>query len=283
MIYLPILGAIALASGTILQKIILRKKRINIKEYNVLEFLSIIIIMALFLVFFWRLEPEALQLKNVLIFLGIVIISIGANLFMLYSMKWEKVSNLEPAKILEPLFVVLLSIVFSFFFEGLYERNPGVIIPGIIAGLALVFSHVGKHHLTFNKYFKSAIMGSFLFALELVLSVLILEYYSSFTFYFLRCTTILLITYLIFRPKVNNLKNKEKIHFLIIGALWIVLRVIMYYGYQEIGIISTTIILMLGPILIYIFAKIFLKEKLHWKNIISAGIILACVAYVEVF
>lgn len=283
MIYLPIIGAIALASGTILQKMLLRKRKLDIKEYNILEFLSIVIVMALVLVFFWRLEPEALQLKNILIFVGIVLISIAANLFMLYSIKWEKVTNLEPAKMFEPLFVVLLSIVFSFFFQGYYERDLRMIIPGIISACALIFSHVRKHHLDFNKYFISAIIGSFFFALELILSILILDYYSSFTFYFLRCTAILLITYLIFRPKINNLKNKEKLSFLIIGAIWVIVRIIMYYGYQKIGIVSTTIILMLGPVLIYFFAKIFLKEKLHWKNILAAIIILACVAYVEVF
>jgi drug/metabolite transporter (DMT)-like permease len=283
MIYIPILGAIALASGTIMQKILLRKRKMNIKEYNILEFLSIVIVMALVLVFFWKLEPEALQIKNILIFAGIVLISIVANLFMLYSIKWEKISNLEPAKILEPLFVVLIAIVFSFFFDGLYERDTRMIIPGIIAACALVFSHIRKHHLNFNKYFIFAVIGSFLFAFELVLSVLILNYYSPFTFYFLRCAAILLITYLMFRPKIDNINGKEKLHFLIIGIIWVVLRVIMYYGYLKIGIISTTIILLIGPVLVYAFARIFLKEKLHWKNVVASIIILACVAYVELF
>jgi drug/metabolite transporter (DMT)-like permease len=283
MIYLPILGAFALAFGTIMQKILLRKRKMDIKEYNVLEFLSIVIVMALVLVFFWRLEPEALYLKNILIFAGVVAISIAANLFMLYAMKWEKVSYLEPAKMFEPLFVVLLSVVFSFFFQDMYERNLRMIIPGIIAACALIFSHIRRHHLDFNKYFISAIIGSFMFALELILSILILDYYSSFTFYFLRCAAILLITYLIFRPKINNLNGKEKLNFLILGVIWVIVRVIMYYGYQKIGIVSTTIILMLGPVLIYAFAKVFLKEKLHWKNIVASIIILACVAYVELF
>jgi len=283
MIYIPILGALALASGTVMQKILLRKRKMDIKEYNALEFLAIIIVMALVIVFFWKLEPEALQLKNILIFIGIVIISIAANLFMLYSTKHEKITNIEPAKILEPLFVVLLAVIFSLFFKGIYEKDSNVIIPGVIAGLALVFSHVKKHHLNFNKSFTFAIIGSFFFALELVISVLILDYYSPFSFYFLRCTAIFLITYLIFKPKLNNLKNKEKFHFLIIGSIWVILRVIMYYGYIKIGIISTTIVLMLGPVLVYFFARIFLKEKLHWKNIVSSIIILACVAYVELF
>jgi drug/metabolite transporter (DMT)-like permease len=66
---------------------------------------------------------------------------------------------------------------------------------------------------------------------------------------------------------------------LLIGAIWVVYRVATYYGYLKIGVISTTLILMLGTVFIYIFAKIFLKEKINTRNIISSAIILACVLY----
>ncbi|GAG00703.1 unnamed protein product, partial [marine sediment metagenome] len=233
MIYIPILGAIALASGTIIQKKILKDKGMDIKKYITLEFISIVLVMALFIVFFWKVSPQALETKNIVIFLSVVIISIVANLFMLYSMKWEKVSNLEPAKILEPLFVVVLAIMFSFFVEGLYERNLKIIIPALIATLALVFSNIKKHHLKFNKYFISAILGSFFFALELIISRLILDYYNPFTFYFLRCTFIVIIVLAIFKPKIKTIKNKTKIKFLSIGAIWAFMRIALYYGYVK--------------------------------------------------
>ena len=68
---------------------------------------------------------------------------------------------------------------------------------------------------------------------------------------------------------------------LIAGAIWVVYRVIIYYGYVNVGILSTTVIVMLGPIFIYIFAWKFLKEKLTWRNIIASFIILACVLYIS--
>src|SRR3989344_4150987 len=138
MIYIPVLGALAYAAGTIFQKLIIRRKKIDTKLYQNAEFL--------------------------------------ANLFYFYAIKWEKVTHLEPVKISESLFIILIAIIFSFIFGiGLYERNLNVIIPAIIASLALIFSHIKKHHLEFNKYFVAAIFGSFFFALELVLSRLILD------------------------------------------------------------------------------------------------------------
>lgn len=278
MIYLPILGAIALASGTIFEKIVLSKKKIDIKLYQTASFLAIIIALLPLIYFFWKLDSQALKPINIIIFLSIILFSITANLFTFYSMKWEKVSNLEPAKVLEPLFVVLLAITFSFFFEELYERNLKVIVPAMIAGFALIFSHIKKHHLEFNKYFIAAILGSFFFALELVITRLILNFYSPVTFYFFRCTSIFLISLILFKPKFSKLK-KVKYHILITGIIWVMYRVIVYYGYINLGVIFTTLMIMLGPAFIYLFAWKFLKEKPTWKNILAAIVIVLSILY----
>ena len=280
MIEIPIIGALALATGTILQKVVLRKKKIDIKLYQVLEFFAIVIVMVPFLYFFWKFDAEALQLKNIVIFGAVILFSIIANLFTFYSMKWEKVSNLEPAKILEPLLVIILAIVFSFFFENLYERNLKVVIPAIIAGAALILSHIKKHHLSFNKYFLAAIIGSFFFALELVITRLILDLYSPISFYFLRCSAILLISFIIFRPKFKQANKPVRLQIFLTGLVWVIYRVLVYHGYLNLGVIFTTLILMLGPIFIYLFAHIFLKEKVKLRNILAAGVIVACILYV---
>ena len=278
--YIPVLGALALAIGTIIQKKILSKKKIGIQLYQSAEFFAIVLAMLPFVYFFWQASPEALQFKNIFIFGLVILFSIAANLFTFYSMKWEKVTNLEPAKILEPLFIILLAIFFSFFIDsGLYERNLKVIIPALIAGGALIFSHLKKHHLTFNKYFISAILGSFFFALELVISRLILDFYSPITFYFIRCFSIFLISLIIFRPNFKKLDKKSIIHFFIIGVIWAAYRIIIYWGYIELGVIFTTLVIMLGPIFIYLFAWKFLKEKINWKNIVASIIIVGCVVY----
>jgi len=279
MIEIPIIGAIALAGGTIFERIVLRKRKIDIKFYQVASFLAITLAMLPLLYFFWRIDAGALESKNILIFGLVVLFSIVANLFTFYSMKWEKVSNLEPAKILEPLFVIILAIVFSFFAGGLYERNLNIVIPALLAAVALIFSHIRKHHLEFNKYFLAAIAGSFFFGLELVTSRLILDFYSPISFYFLRCLSIFLISLIAFQPKFKYLDNKVKKEIFITGILWVVYRIMIYYGYLKIGVIFTTLIIMLGPIFIYLFAWKFLKEKLDWRNIVAAIIIIGSVLY----
>lgn len=283
MIYIPVLGALAYAGGTIFQKLVIKKDKINRILYQNAEFLAIIISMLPFIYFFWRLDSSALETKNVIIFALVIIFSFLANLFYFYAIKWEKVTHLEPVKISESFFVILLAIIFSFIFgEGLYERNLSIIIPAIIASLALIFSHLKKHHLEFNKYFVAAIFGSFFFALELVLSRLILDSYSPLTFYFIRCIGILAIGLIAFKTKLNSLDGKLKLKILGIGFLWTIYRVIIYYGYVNLGVIYTTLSLMLSPLFIYLFAHKILKEKLEWRNIIAAVIIVASIIYATV-
>jgi drug/metabolite transporter (DMT)-like permease len=274
MIEIPIFGALALAGGTILEKIVLRKRKLDIKLYQVLSFSAIVLIIIPFIYFFWKVDAGALKLENIIILAVVILFSILANLLTFYSMKWEKITNLEPAKILEPLFVILLAIIFSFFVEGLYDRNIHIIIPALIAAFALIFSHIRKHHLEFNKYFVAAIFGSLFFALELVLSRLILDFYSPLAFYFIRCFFIALISLALFSPKFGNLDKKLKGEIFVIGALWVIYRLVLYYGYLNYGVIFTTLMIMLGPVFTYIFALRFLKEKPDWKNMLASILII---------
>jgi len=84
----------------------------------------------------------------------------------------------------------------------------------------------------------------------------------------------------VFHPQFNKLDKKFPLISLGIGAIWVVTRVIIYYGYLHYGVVFTTLMIMLAPVFIYAFAYFFLKEKLSWKNAANALVISACIAYV---
>ncbi|MFA5070883.1 MAG: DMT family transporter [Candidatus Pacearchaeota archaeon] len=280
---IPILGALALAGGTVLERYILKKKKLGIRLYQTISFFAISLIIIPFLFFFWKMDAGAYELKNILIFISVIASAITANLFVFYSLKWEKVTNLQPARILEPMFTILLALIFSLFIDGFSEPNSKILIPAIIASVALIFPFIKKEHFHMNKYFVAAIFGSFFFGLELVLSNLILNFYSPITFYFLRCLSIFVISLVVFHPKTKAMDKKSLLLTFITAGIWVAYRVAVYFGYQNYGVIFTTLIIMLGPIFIYILANRFLKEKLNWKNIISSLVIIACVIYATIF
>lgn len=279
MIYIPILGALLEATGMIIEKKTLKKKNIDYQNYSIYSFFAIVIVMIPFLFFFWRLSPEAFQLTNLLIFFAISIFALIANLLIFYSLKRETLSEFEPIVLMQPLFTILLAFILSFFISVYSnENNPLILVLALIASIALIFSHVKKHHLVYNKYLIAALLGGFFFAVELVLSKMILPYYSSWTFYFLRCLVILIIAFLIFKPSFKKIDKQSHYFTWIVSLIWIVYRAILYWGYSTLGIIYTTMVLsLLSPVLIFVFARIFLKEKVTLKHIISSVIIVICV------
>jgi drug/metabolite transporter (DMT)-like permease len=278
-------GALASATGILLERIVLMKKKVSVKLYQTGQFLSLILVMLPFIPFFWKMSNEALTTENIFIFLGVIILSMLANYFTFYSMKNEKLGKLESAKITEPLFTILLAFIFSFIFgEALYHRSYSILIPAGISAFALIFFHIEKHHLKFNKYYIAALLGSFFFASELIVSRLILDFYNPITFYFLRCSAILLLSLTFLRPKFDKkLKTKTILQILLTGSIWFIYRIIVYFGYTSLGVIETTLTIMLAPVLVYFFAWKFLKNKLTWKQLTTAAIILACVAYATFF
>jgi drug/metabolite transporter (DMT)-like permease len=283
--FIPFSGAIAEAAGTIYEKYILRKKNLNYKDYNLLGFLAItlllipVIILSYFLfpvAFPLRIESLAFETKNLLILLVVIVFSIFANLLTYFALKWEKVTEIEPLRLMQPLFAIFMAF---FIFSSERTGKTGIIIAAIIASLALIFSHIKKHHFQFNKYAMSAIFGSFFFALEMIISNLILEYYPPLVFYFIRCLGILLLGVALSRPKLELIDKKTWKAIFSVAFIWIIYRLLLYRSYLSEGPITTTLLFMLTPIFIYVLAYFYLKEKLTKRNIIASIIILICVGY----
>ena len=184
MYYIPFIGAFLEGIGMIIEKKILKFRNINYKNYTVYGFLALVLIMIPLIFFFWNLEPEAYELKNIIIFAIVILFSILANLLIFYSLKRETLTEIEPIRLMQPLFTIVLAFIFSFIFDGIYSNEQNFTILGLalVASISLVASHVKKHHLVYNKYIIAALIGSLFFAVELVVSKLILPYYSSLTF-----------------------------------------------------------------------------------------------------
>ena len=283
--YLPFLGALISAGGTVIAKIVLKRRNISPNLFQVTVFLGLISVMLPLIYFFWRIDlQQALTYKNLFILGLVVIFSIIANYLHLHALKKEKVGNLVSAGVLSPMFIIILAFIFSFFIDGgLYQREANILIPGLIAATAILLSHVEKHHFKFNKYYIYALIAGIFGALELTISRMILDLYSPITFYFIRVFLIFLISLAIFKPDFKKIDKKSVYWIIFACIIWVSFRVIIYSGYTSIGIISTTLIFMLSPTFLYLFTYIFLKEKIKIKHMIASGIVVLCIAYAMLF
>jgi len=281
---IPFFGAFLEGAGTVLEKKILRGK-IDFKSYNVFSFLTIIILLIpcllilgnfFPLLFSLKVQAGALELKNILIMFAIVILSILANLFVFYAMKWEKITEIEPIRLFQPLFVIIFAFLL---YSSERQTATPLIIAAVIASLALILSHIRRHHLKISKYSIAAFLGSVFFAAELAISKEILNFYSPMSFYLIRCFFIFLITFFIFRPKLSSIPNQKWPYVFLVSFIWILYRILLYFSYETKGIILTTLLFILAPVFIYILSYFYLKEKPNWRNIIAAIVIILCVTY----
>ncbi|MBR9704813.1 DMT family transporter [Candidatus Pacearchaeota archaeon] len=278
MFYLPVIGAFFDATGMILTKKILKNKFVNNKIFTFMLFLGMVIVMLPLIYFFWKFDINALQPINIAIFIAIIITSIFANLLIFYSLKKESINEIEPVILLQPLMTILIAYFLSFFFiKFANEGNIKILGLALIASIALITSHIKKHHIVFDKYILAAIIGSLMYATEMVLSRFILEFYSPISFFFIRCLLILIVITILYKPSLKKINNKIKLLTLVTCILGVSLRSIVYYGYENLGVIFTTTLFILSPVLIHIMAVIYLKEKMEFKNILATIVILACV------
>ena len=276
--YLPFVGAFFEASLAILLKKIFNKNSIDFRHYLSYTFGAIVLVSLPLIYFLFSVDDGAMRTSSLILFGFMILVSILANYFMFYSLKHKDLAKIEPIRLMQPLFVILMVFGLSFFFS-IYESEGNYLILGLalVASLSLVLAHIRKDHFVFDKYLVAALFSSLFFGIEFVISRPLLEFYSPFTFYFIRSLVIFFIGWTFFHPNFVPLKNETKWLFLITGIGAVVYRVILYYGYLTLGVIYTTTVFIMAPVLVYIFAAMFLKEKITKRQIVSSVVIVACV------
>jgi len=281
---IPIFGAFSEGAGTVLEKKLLTRRKLETRTYNTFSFMAIVIILLplIFIANYFlpaqfplKIDAQAFTPLNIVIMLGVIVVSIFANLFTFYAMKWQKMTEIEPMRLMQPMFTILLAF---FIFSNERQTQTSIIILALVASFVLVASHVRKHHFSFNKYAWSAILGSLFFALELIISKEILSLYPPLVFYLIRCTGIFLVSLFLFKSNPYKIKKSTWPIIFLVSFIWIVYRLLLYSSYLAEGIITTTLLFILTPVFIYIFSWKYLKEEFKWRNLIASIVIVICVA-----
>lgn len=270
-----LIAAVFGAVVTVIDKIALSKYKTDVRQYLVVIFIFLWFFTGLSLPFLARIEvnqafsPTGLFYFSLLIFFAFVWNSIYYK-----AQKHESVQEFEVIIMTLPLFTALMA---AMIFPD--ERNWSVFIATIIAGLALILSHIRKDHLTFNSYSWQLMIAILFMAAESQMRKILLDWYSPVSLYFVRTGILTFLFILIWHPKVINLEKPVWWHAAISGLVGSTEMILVFYGYQRIGIVMTTLILMLGPILIYSFDLFYLKEKVRPKTIAAAFVILLSIVY----
>lgn len=227
--------------------------------------------------FFGRVDPKAFSGEYLLYFFAVIIIAFVYNYLYYYSLNHEKVTEVEPLAMSHSIIaVVLAALIYP------SERDVLVFILALVAATALIFSRIEKNQIKFDKHAYAMLGFATLFAVETLFLKKLLEVYSPIALYSVRTGVLALLFFIFLKPNLKKLDPK-KIGIIFLDAVSVSLQYIaLYFAYSKIGLIRTSLIVTLGPVLIFVFSYIFLKEKIVIKKILADVVILACVV-VSVF
>lgn len=276
--FLVLISALAYAGGMVLDKIVLSIRKVNLLVYITVLFLFLFILtgILLFFPFSGQVEwGEALKVGSLVLFFIMIALAMLANYYFYRGMAKEQLQEVELIAMLTPIVTVLFAA--ATFAD---ERKLTVLIPAIIGSGALIFAHLKKGHLQFSQYSAGLVWAVIFGAAESIFIKLLLQgAFPPFWLYFLRTGFIFIFFGLIFRPQIK--KGDFKSFWLIAAAAstGVIYKVFMYYGYINFGISYTTLVLILGSVLVFFAANQIFGERLLKRRIIAAIIILACIIY----
>jgi drug/metabolite transporter (DMT)-like permease len=89
---------------------------------------------------------------------------------------------------------------------------------------------------------------------------------------------------IIYKPNLQKLSKESYAMIMVSSILGVIQMVLKFYGFQSLGVVETTMVLLLGPIFVYAFSYFFFGEKkLFLKDALAAGVIVSCIIYVNFF
>jgi len=272
-----IISSIGYAGGVIADKIVLSKYRVPVMRFIPLLFIWLAVVTAIFLGRWggtdWQLFS---QTKYILLFLGMITVAVIWNILYYQGIQKEDLHEFELIMLLSPMVTIMLATIFL-----PAERQWSIFIPGIIAALALIITRFRKHHITISKAAWRTIIAMVLFSAESIFIKELLSVFSPVSLYFIRTLTIAIVFLLLYRPKIFALPGSAFALTILSSIFGVVQMVLKFYGFQSLGVVETTMILVLGPFLVYLASGAIFKERVYKRDVFAGAVVVLCILYVQ--
>lgn len=262
-------------SADVVNKILLGRMKIAIKDYLPLIFIILTITSLLFVPFNFNFEADKVFSLNYILVFILMIISAGAwNILLSKSMQVEPLHEYEAIVMISPLFTIIMAEVFL-----PVERSLVVFVAGLVASIVLVASRIRKDHLVISHAAKRTLLAVLFIAIESICIKYLLGAFSPSLLYSSRVFVLAIAFLIIYKPDFRLLKNFSVLRMLILASLMgCGVMILKYYAFQRIGLAVTTIILLFAPLVTYFASYYYFNEKRNFKkDLICAIIILFCV------
>jgi len=273
-----IIASLGYAGAVLCDKLVLSRYKVPVMRFIPLMFIFLSAITAIFLKV-WGATPKydlLFSLKYLIIFLLMILVAVAWNIFYYQGIQKEDLHEFELIMLLSPLVTIIFATIFL-----PQERSLGIFIPGIIATTALLVTRFKKHHVAVGRLAWKTIIAMILMSFESILIKELLDVFSPVSLYFIRTVFVAIVFIIFYKPKILSM-SRNAFALVIFSAIFgVVQMVLKYYGFDSLGVIETTMILVLGPFLVYLASSVLFKEKLYKRDLFAASVVVLCILYVQ--
>jgi len=273
----PFIAALTQVGGILIDKITLTRRQVETRVYIPILFLFLVLSTGILFPFLGKVSIEAFSLRYILLFILMIAIAIIWNIFYYKGVQAEKVHEYELIIMFQPILTIILA---ALIFQG--ERNIHIFIAAAIASIALIVSHIKKQHFELSPGAWKLVWAVIFMSIELIILKLLLNFYSPVALYFFRTGILFIFFYLFYRPSINKIGNTNLYFILSSAILGTAQMITKFYGFDKYGVVYTSLILIVSPIIVYVISTIFLHEKLKPRMVASFLVILGCIVYATV-
>ena len=272
-----IIASLGYAGGVVADKFVLSRYRVPVMRFVPLLFIWLTVITAVFLPLWGSAHYNLmLEWRNILIFITMIVVAVIWNIFYSQGIQKEDLHEFELIMLLSPLATIMFAEIFL-----PAERNASVLIPGLIASFTLIATRFRSHHVHIGKTAWRTILAMILMSFESVLIKHLLGVFSPVTLYFFRTLVIAIVFVIMYRPKLFAMPSGAYALTIISAIFGVVQMVLKFIGFNSLGVVETTMILVLGPFLVYVASSAFFKERLYKRDIIAGIVVVLCILYVQ--
>ncbi len=276
----PILAAFLQAASFTLDKAILSIRKIDFRVYTGISFPLIFFInLVIFAIIRPPFSNELLYGKLFWWLVASIFMTIISNLIYYKALDHDKLNEIEAIGLLTAFPIIIFS---GIFFTD--ERNLFIILPAIIASLAIVWSHWSGGHFLIKKDTLPFLLWALTLApLSAAVSKILLEVWNPISLELLRSGVVAAVLIPLFQKKIEKASDRAMLLLIVTNILTSIAWILFYFSYQRSGIVYTMLLFSIQPLLVYMAAVFFLKEKFEHKKFMAFLIVLASIAIAQFF
>lgn len=259
---LALLSAVFAAIANITARTLLRQ--LKVKDMFGISFLSVAGLLLLGAPWFYHFEFTT---RSLLLLMMIVGLDTVGNFFYFKSFEKHEASAITPILALSPVF----AFVASWLFLGLAEPWYMYLVAGVIM-IAVVWFSMDRKTILFAL---PALLTAACFGLSALPTKLLLSDLTTNapSLYMLRAAIIGLITLVVFGSRLKTVSRKQFgfiiLRSVIVSTSWI----LFYYALAQGDISIVSALGATAPVFVFILGVTFLKEKMTWRKLLAAGLI----------